>query len=217
MKNYIIALDGPGGSGKTTLAQILADRLGIEYLNTGAMYRAITKYFLDHDIKEGDSLDLNQVFAQVKIDLAGGRVFLNGEDVSEVIREDEVTKNVSRVSAIREVREFLVSQQREIAKDRSFILDGRDIGTVVFPNAKYKFFLTASPEVRARRRFDQNESSLSLEEIQRDIERRDRYDSTREVSPLKRADDAILIDTSDLSIEETVEKILSYIGEEDVL
>ncbi len=211
---YIIALDGPSGSGKSTIAQKLSDRLGIEYLNTGSMYRAVTKYFLDNEI------DLDKIIKNlenIQIDFNEGAIFLNGDDVSKEIRSDIVTKNVSWVSANEDVRRKLVDMQRQIAQNTSFILDGRDIGTVVFPNAKYKFFLTASPRVRAMRRFEQNESSLSLDELEKSIIARDEYDSSRETSPLRKAEDAHLIDNSDLNIEETIEAILNMMDGEDVI
>lgn len=214
---YIIALDGPSGSGKSTIAQELSERLGIEYLNTGSMYRAVTKYFLDKNIKESDLDKIVKNLENIQIDFNEGAIFLNGDDVSKEIRSDIVTKNVSWVSANENVRRKLVDMQREIAKNTSFILDGRDIGTVVFPNAKYKFFLTASPRVRAIRRFDQNESDLSLDELEKSIIERDEYDSNRETSPLRKAEDACLIDNSDLNIEETIDMILDKMDSEDVI
>ncbi|EGC82432.1 putative cytidylate kinase [Anaerococcus prevotii ACS-065-V-Col13] len=147
----------------------------------------------------------------IDIKIVDGEVFLNGENVSNEIRGDLVTKNVSWVSANQKVREKLVSLQRDIAKDTSFVLDGRDIGTVVFPDAKYKFFLTASPKVRAIRRFEQNESSLSVDELEESIIARDKYDSSRKTSPLKKAQDAILIDNSNMTIDETLEAIISKV------
>lgn len=214
---YIIALDGPSGSGKSTIAQKLSESLGIEYLNTGSMYRAVTKYFLDNDIKERDLDKIIENLENIQIDFNEGAIFLNGDDVSNEIRSDLVTKNVSWVSANEKVREKLVDMQRQIAKNTSFILDGRDIGTVVFPNAKYKFFLTASPRVRALRRFEQNESDLSLDELEKSIIKRDEYDSNRETSPLRKAEDACLIDNSDLNIEETIDMILDMMDSEDVI
>ncbi|MGO3018024.1 MAG: (d)CMP kinase [Anaerococcus sp.] len=214
---YIIALDGPSSSGKSTLAKKLADKLEIEYLNTGSMYRAVTKYFLDKGIIEGDLIDFDNIFSKINIEFEKNKIFLNGEDVTEEIRNDKITNNVSWVSSIREVREFLVESQRQIAKDTSFILDGRDIGTVVFPNARYKFFLTASPRIRAQRRFNQGEIDKSLDEIEKDIIKRDKYDSNREVSPLKRADDAIEIDNSDLTIDQTIDLMLEKMDGKNAL
>ncbi|WP_058990315.1 (d)CMP kinase [Anaerococcus rubeinfantis] len=216
MSNFIIALDGPSGSGKSTIANILAKKLKISYLNTGSMYRALTLYFLENGIENEDQIDLN-LLKNIKIDINGDRVFLNGKDVSEEIRNKIVTENVSWVSSIPLVRKYLVDLQRKISENKSIILDGRDIGTVVFPNAKYKFFLVASSEIRAKRRYEQNEIDKSLEEIQKDIEKRDYIDSHREISPLKKADDAIEIDSSNLTIDETIDEILEKMDKEDVL
>ncbi|PMC82669.1 (d)CMP kinase [Anaerococcus hydrogenalis] len=216
MNNFIIALDGPSGSGKSTIANLLAKKLKISYLNTGSMYRALTLYLLENNIKKSDDFDKN-ILENINIDINKDKVFLNGKDVSKEIRDKEVTENVSWVSSMPEVREYLVEMQRNISNNKSIILDGRDIGTVVFPNAKYKFYLTASSYVRAKRRFDQNEIDKSFEEIKEDIEKRDYLDSHREISPLKKADDAIEIDSSDLTIAQTIDKIIENMDKEDVL
>lgn len=216
MNNFIIALDGPSGSGKSTIANLLAKKLKISYLNTGSMYRALTLYLLENNIKKTDDFDKN-ILENINIDINKDKVFLNGEDVSKEIRDKEVTENVSWVSSMPEVREYLVEMQRNISNNKSIILDGRDIGTVVFPNAKYKFYLTASSFVRAKRRFDQKEIAKSFEEIKEDIEKRDYLDSHRKISPLKKADDAIKIDSSDLTIAQTIDKIIENMDKEDVL
>ncbi|MFQ9999030.1 MAG: (d)CMP kinase [Anaerococcus obesiensis] len=216
MSNFIIALDGPSGSGKSTIANILAKKLKISYLNTGSMYRAVTLFFLENNIKKSDKIDID-LLRKINIDIKGDKVFLNEKDVSEKIRNKELTENVSWVSSIFLVRKYLVDMQRKISQNKSIILDGRDIGTVVFPNAKYKFFLVASSEVRAKRRYEQNEIDKSLEEIQKDIEKRDYLDSHREISPLKKAEDAIEIDSSNLTIDETIEEIINKMDKEDVL
>lgn len=216
MNNFIIALDGPSGSGKSTIANLLAKKLKISYLNTGSMYRALTLYLLENNIKKTDDFDKN-ILENINIDINKDKVFLNGKDVSKEIRDKEVTENVSWVSSMPEVREYLVEMQRNISNNKSIILDGRDIGTVVFPNAKYKFYLTASSYVRAKRRFDQKEIAKSFEEIKEDIEKRDYLDSHREISPLKKADDAIEIDSSDLTIAQTIDKIIENMDKEDVL
>lgn len=216
MSNFIIALDGPSGSGKSTIANILAKKLKISYLNTGSMYRAVTLFFLENNIKKSDKIDID-LLRKINIDIKEDRVFLNEKDVSDKIRNKEVTENVSWVSSISLVRKYLVDMQRKISQNKSIILDGRDIGTVVFPNAKYKFFLVASSEVRAKRRYEQNEIDKPLEEIQKDIEKRDYLDSHREISPLKKAEDAIEIDSSNLTIDETIEEIINKMDKEDVL
>lgn len=216
MSNFIIALDGPSGSGKSTIANILAKKLKISYLNTGSMYRAVTLFFLENNIKKSDKIDID-LLRKINIDIKEDKVFLNEKDVSEKIRNKEVTENVSWVSSIFLVRKYLVDMQRKISQNKSIILDGRDIGTVVFPNAKYKFFLVASSEVRAKRRYEQNEIDKPLEEIQKDIEKRDYLDSHREISPLKKAEDAIEIDSSNLTIDETIEEIINKMDKEDVL
>ena len=216
MSNFIIALDGPSGSGKSTIANILAKKLKISYLNTGSMYRAVTLFFLENNIKKSDKIDID-LLRKINIDIKGDKVFLNEKDVSDKIRNKEVTENVSWVSSIFLVRKYLVDMQRKISQNKSIILDGRDIGTVVFPNAKYKFFLVASSEVRAKRRYEQNEIDKPLEEIQKDIEKRDYLDSHRKISPLKKAEDAIEIDSSYLTIDETIEEIINKMDKEDVL
>ncbi|MDU6547708.1 (d)CMP kinase, partial [Anaerococcus vaginalis] len=197
-------------------ANILAKKLKISYLNTGSMYRAVTLFFLENNIKKSDKIDID-LLRKINIDIKEDKVFLNEKDVSDKIRNKEVTENVSWVSSIFLVRKYLVDMQRKISQNKSIILDGRDIGTVVFPNAKYKFFLVASSEVRAKRRYEQNEIDKSLEEIQKDIEKRDYLDSHREISPLKKAEDAIEIDSSNLTIDETIEEIINKMDKEDVL
>ena len=183
---YIIAVDGPSGSGKSTISQIIAKKLNIEYLNTGLMYRAVTKYFLDNNLDEQtDDEILKRILEEISIDFKDNRLLLNGIDVTDKLRNDEVTANVSWVSARSYVREKMVDLQRKIAENTSFILDGRDIGSVVFPDAKYKFYLTASAITRAKRRFDQGESDMTIEEIEKAIIKRDNYDSNRKVAPLK--------------------------------
>mgnify|MGYP000171140511 FL=1 len=215
---YILAIDGPSGSGKSTISVKLAEILKIEYLNTGSMYRAVTKYFLDNNIKDDASdLKILEALDDIKINFIDNDIYINGKNVEGDIRSDLITKNVSWVSANGLVRQRLVEMQREIANEKSFVLDGRDIGTVVFPDAKYKFYLTANAHQRALRRFFQNESGLSIDELEKTIIQRDLYDSTRAISPLKKADDAIEIDNSNQTIEETVKTILDSMEKDDVL
>ena len=219
MKKLTIAIDGPASSGKSTIAKEVAQRLGIAYVDTGAMYRGITLALIEQKISFDDVDKIVELMKQIKMEFKiieeSQHLFIEGEDVSEKIRSVEVTENVSEVAAIPEVRKHLVSLQQRMAEASSVVMDGRDIGTVVLPNAPYKFFFTASPHVRALRRYKENMSkgltSQSLTEIEAAIIERDRYDSTREHSPLRKADDAILVDTSDLTIDETVEKIIQNV------
>lgn len=210
MDNFIVAIDGPAGSGKSTIAKILAKRYGFTYLDTGAMYRMVTLHILEKGIGSSDREGIIETLDDIVLDIQGNRFFLNGRDVSETIRTPEVTGNVSPVSAIKEVREKLVDLQRKIGVGKKVILDGRDIGTVVFPKADLKIFLVASPDERAKRRLKEFESKgieTSYQEVLNAIVERDHIDSTRKESPLKKAEDAVEIDTSSLTIEEVVRKI----------
>lgn len=206
-----IALDGPAGSGKSTIAKILAKDYNILYLDTGAMYRAcaLKALRLGIDVKNGDEVEKILSLLQIKVEYKDGkqRTLLDGEDVSEAIRENVVSMASSCISAHPSVRVKMVEMQREIARSMSCVLDGRDIGSVVLPNAKFKFFITADSEVRALRRFKELEArgeSVDFEKLHNEIRLRDKQDSERKVSPLVCADDAIIIDTSDMSIEEVV-------------
>ena len=211
----IIAFDGPAGSGKSTIAKIISEKLGITYLDTGAMYRAVTLYFLENNVDFNDENQVKINLEKIELEFINDKLYLNNKDVSAQIREKNVNDHVSLVSAIRIVREKMVDLQRKMSGKKSVVLDGRDIGTVVFPNADYKFYVTASVDVRARRRYEEELqkgiSNLSFDEVKKSMENRDYIDSNREVTPLRKADDAIEIDTSDMSIEEVLEKILSYI------
>lgn len=211
----IIAFDGPAGSGKSTIAKIISEKLGITYLDTGAMYRAVTLYFLENNVDFNDENQVKINLEKIELEFINDKLYINNKDVSVQIREKNVNDNVSFVSAIRIVREKMVDLQRKMSGKKSVVLDGRDIGTVVFPNADYKFYVTASVDVRARRRYEEELqkgiSNLSFDEVKKSMENRDYIDSNREVTPLRKADDAIEIDTSDMSIEEVLEKILSYI------
>ena len=215
-----VAIDGPASSGKSTISKFIAKETGFLYLDTGAMYRATTLAFLRNNISVDDASAIDELLENLVINFknteVGQLVFLNGEDVTREIRDLEVTRNVSEVSAIKAVRVKLVQMQREIAENHSIIMDGRDIGTVVLPNAELKIFLVASVKERALRRFRENQEKgieLSLEKLEEEIAHRDFLDSTRKESPLKKADDAIEIDTTSLSIQEVVSKITNLIQE----
>lgn len=216
MKNYIIALDGPAGSGKSTIAKVIAKNFGLTYLDTGAMYRMVALYILENNIDFNNVADVENILNNIKVDIIDDKFILNGKDVSLEIRTPEVTKIVSPVSAIKAVRVKLVDLQREISKGKKVILDGRDIGTVVFPNADLKIFLVASPEERAKRRVKDYASKGITEDFKtvlKDILERDHTDSTRKESPLKKAEDALEVDTSFLNIEESVQTISNLIKE----
>lgn len=207
----IIAIDGPSGSGKSSTAKQVAKSLGFIYLDTGAMYRAAAVGILRSGIDPQDEISVAKTVKGMAVNLRDGRVYLNGDDVTLAIREDATNKAVTPVSANPAVRDLMVEKQREIAADHDVVMEGRDIGTVVFPEAEYKFFLIADPEVRAARRLKESTEDLSLEEIKADLLRRDQEDSSRSHSPLRKAADAIEIDTSNLTFDEQVDKILSFI------
>lgn len=216
--DYKIAIDGPASSGKSTIAKILADKYSLVYVDTGAMYRTLTYLALKNNIPVTNEDLLLKLLKETTISFKkikeGQLVFADDEDVTEAIRSHEVTNNVSKVSAFAKVREELVSRQQEIAKDTGVVMDGRDIGTVVLPNADVKIFLVASVEERAERRYLENQAKgidSDFERLKQEIIARDDYDSNREVSPLKQASDAVRLDTTSLSIEEVVEKCMNII------
>ena len=216
MREFIVTVDGPAGSGKSTIAKIIAKKYGFTYLDTGAMYRMIALYALENSISLDDTEAVEDMLKNTKLDIIGNQFFLNGKDVSKEIRTPRVSAIVSPVSAIKEVRVKLVDLQREISKGKSVILDGRDIGTVVFPNGDVKIFLVASPEERAKRRLKEYEEKgveADYESVLASIKERDYLDSTRKESPLKKAEDAHEIDSSTMSIDEVVEAISKYIDE----
>ena len=215
MNNLVIAVDGPAGAGKSTIAKIIADRLNINYIDTGAMYRAITYKCLKNNIDINNEEEVIKIAKNTEIDFRDNNLYLDKEVIKEEIRTMEVSNNVSNVAKIKEVRYLMVDVQREIGQRNSVILDGRDIGSYVFPNADYKFFLVATPEERGMRRFKElteNGYETSLEEIIKDIIKRDEIDSNREFAPLVKADDAIEIDTTGKSINEVVESVLSKVS-----
>jgi cytidylate kinase len=217
----IIAIDGPSGAGKSTLGRRLARELGLLYVDTGAMYRAAALAVVRANVNATDADEVARVAARAHIELAGDpdslRVMLEGRDVSAEIRTEQITRLSSVISAIPEVRRDLVRRQREMgARGGGVVLDGRDIGTVVFPQANVKFFLTAVPEERAKRRFDQDhakEPDLTFQDTLADINTRDERDSTRADSPLRIAEDAVVIDTTDLSVEQVFARMLEVVRE----
>jgi CMP/dCMP kinase len=219
MRPPIIAIDGPSASGKSTLGRMLARALNLLYVDTGSMYRAVALAVIESSINANDDVAVSSLASRIHIDLEGDpdslRVFLEGRDVTDKIRSEEVTHMSSIISAIPAVRRSMVARQRELGR-RGAVLNGRDIGTVVFPEAEVKFFLTASPQERAERRYKEErsqEARVSIEETFADISERDRRDSTRADSPLKIADDAIVVDSTGLAVQEVLEKMLAAVRE----
>ncbi len=210
-KIQLIAIDGPSGAGKSSAAKKIAEALSWDYLDTGAMYRATALALLRAGVGLEDEAALFKVLGSMRLEQLGTRIFLNDEDVSEAVRSHEITQFVTPVSADGRVREVLVEQQRSIGQRGGFVVDGRDIGTVVFPNAVLKIYLTASVKARAQRRFMEQEAkgnAMTLDEVAADIQRRDHADSTRAVAPLRKADDAVELDSSNLTLDEVVAKIV---------
>ena len=210
----IIAIDGPAGSGKSTTAKIIADKLKISYLDTGAMYRAVTAYFIDNNYSV-DSDNMYSIMDSIIIEFHESSVLLNNQDFTYRLRDNDVSSLVSKISSNKIVRDRMVLIQRNISENKSIVVDGRDIGTVVFPNADYKFFITAGIKERASRRYRELKlkgREVELINIERQIEERDYLDSTRKNSPLKKADGAIVIDTTHLHLEEQVNTILKIIN-----
>ena len=209
-----IAVDGPSGAGKSTIAKAVAAELGIDYIDTGAMYRAIGYKMKLEGIEDGVDARFVQVLDDTDIDFADGDIILDGETVNDLIRTPEMSECASRFSAIPAVRAKLVELQRGMGMKKSVIMDGRDIGTNVLKDAEYKFFLTATAEERAERRYKELKEkgeNISFEEVLEDIKQRDYRDMTRELNPLKKADDALEVDTTGLSIEEVTDRIVKEI------
>ncbi len=221
MKKIVIAIDGFSSCGKSTMAKDLAKEIGYIYIDSGAMYRAVTLYCIEHDLFDPDGSirtealrqHMDEIHITFRIDTATQRLhtFLNGKDVEEQIRTLEVSSKVSPVSALDFVRHALVRQQQDMGKDKGIVMDGRDIGTAVFPDAELKIFVTASPQIRAKRRYDElcaKGQKASFEDILHNVEERDRIDQTRTVSPLRKAEDAILLDNSNLTLSEQKDWLL---------
>lgn len=219
-EHFSIAIDGPSAAGKSTVARSLAQQLGIYHVDTGALYRAIGYYVLKKGLNPADSADvvplLDDIGIQLRFEGARQHILLNGEDVSEDIRLPEVSMAASNVSAIPEVRAFLLELQRSLARRYSVVMDGRDIGTVVLPDAQVKFFLTAAPETRARRRmleYLQKGRQVDFQQLLDETIRRDHSDSSRATAPLRRANDAIEVDSTLLSLDETIARMISAVKE----
>ena len=224
-KKIVIAIDGHSSCGKSTMAKTLARILGYNYIDSGAMYRAVTLFALRNNWIVNGKFDVEKIISglkDIKITFRWDEktekntTFLNGENIEDKIRKLEVSQNVSPISAIAEVRKELVKQQRENGKNKGIVMDGRDIGTVVFPDAELKIFMTAAPEIRAQRRFlELKEKGLDVnfDEIINNVKGRDKIDSSREISPLKKADDAIILDNSNLTREEQLQWALEKVKE----
>lgn len=220
MNAFSVAIDGPSGAGKSTIAKRLAKELNFLYVDTGAMYRSIGLYVSRKGLDAASAVEVTPLLSEIKLALAyingEQRIFLNGEDVSLAIRTEEGSKNASKVSAIPAVRTFLLDFQRSFAKQNRILMDGRDIGTVVLPEADVKIFLTASAEARAQRRYKEQVErgeDVSFEAVLAAIRKRDEADSSRATAPLKAAEDAIVVDTTNLTLDESISKILGIIKE----
>ena len=217
-----IAIDGPAGAGKSSIAKALSKRLGYIYIDTGAMYRAVALFFVENNVSDGTDSRIESLLEKLEISIkyedGAQKVILNGEDITGKLRLEEIGKLASKFSAIGSVREKLVALQRKLAQKENVVMDGRDIGTVVLPNADLKIYLSASPKVRAKRRYlellEKGHTDLDINDIEDEIIKRDEADMNREISPLKQADDAYYLDSSDMTLEEVVSKILSMVKEE---
>jgi cytidylate kinase len=217
---FAIALDGPAGAGKSTIARKVAEHYNILYLDTGAMYRAMGWKAVNSDVSLRDDKAVEEMLCKTKLDVrflhGSQHVYIDDQDVSDLIRTPEMSKAASDISALKCVRLHLVTLQRQLAKTQPLVIDGRDIGTYVLPNAPWKFFLTASTEERAQRRLLQlrasGDNKTSLEEVVEDINYRDKQDSSREIAPLRQADDAIVVDTTHLTISQVIDTITKKIG-----
>ncbi len=215
-KRVCIAIDGPAAAGKSTISKIVAKKLGYTYIDTGAMYRAVTYYVMKKGVDPKDEAASVALINEIKIELRpDGKVFCNDEDVTRVIREPSVSGNVSYIASYKDIRLALVDQQRRMSNKVSVVMDGRDIGTYVLPHADVKIFMIASVEERAKRRYKENMEkgiACTFEDIVADVEKRDRIDSSRAFAPLKPAEDSVLLDTTPYSIDEVVEKVLEIVN-----
>lgn len=214
---YSVTVDGPSGSGKSTVCKLISNILNIEYLDTGSMYRSLAYFCLKKNINLEDEEEVMHVLNNLDITFESSKIKVNGEFLRDKIRTNDVSMAASKVSAYYSVRERLVEIQRQIASNKAIIIDGRDAGTNILKNADYKFYLDASPEVRAKRRFNEQKDDSSYETILKDIKLRDEQDKNRKYAPLKRAEDAVYINSDDMNIDEVVEKIIEIIRGRNVL
>ena len=214
-KIFSIAVDGPAGAGKSTIARKASEILKVEYIDTGAMYRALTLKVLRNNLDPKNKKDVIEILGDTDIDFVDGHIYLDGELVDQDIRDNIINKNVSYIALIKEVRDGMVLLQRKMAQKKSVIMDGRDITTIVLPDADFKIFITASVEERSRRRYkeliEKGNKDITLEQIMLDIQKRDDIDSNREIAPLRKADDAYLLDTTENTIDESVNIVVSLI------
>lgn len=221
MKHVSIAIDGPAGAGKSTVAKIVAEKLGFQYIDTGAMYRAYTLKILDSGIDPTDEGRVLTLLESTNIDFRDNRIFLDEAPVDEEIREGRITRNVSYIASYKAVREKMVRLQQDMSTRKSVVMDGRDITTVVLPDADFKFFVTATAEERGRRRYleltGKGVEGITLEDTIADIKRRDTFDSTREESPLTKTEDSYLVDTTYMAIEEAVEHIIAIVNNKNYM
>lgn len=214
---YSVTVDGPSGSGKSTVCKLISNILNIEYLDTGSMYRSLAYFCLKENINLEDEEEVMHVLNNLEITFESSKIKVNGEFLRDKIRTNDVSMAASKVSTYYSVRERLVEIQRQIASNKAIIIDGRDAGTNILKNADYKFYLDASPEVRAKRRFNEQKDDSSYETILKDIKLRDEQDKNRKYAPLKRAEDAVYINSDDMNIDEVVEKIIEIIRGRNVL
>lgn len=208
MSKIIVAVDGPSGTGKSSTSKLLADKLNFQYIDSGSLYRAVTYSLLQNDVKPNDIEQIQKITSELDIEFSGENIILNGIDVTDGIRSLDVTNKVSSVSKIKEIREIIVEKLRAYAEENNIVMDGRDIGTVVFPDAKYKFFLVCDLKTRAARRqqdFIDMGVKISLDKIIKELKKRDEIDMTRAVAPLKKAENAVEVDTTNMIIEEQVD------------
>ncbi len=218
--SFIVAIDGPAGSGKGTITKQVGERLGLINIDTGAMFRCVTLDMIQKGIEVEEENKIKEMLNKIEIELKENEeVFLNGQEVTKRIRENDINRFISPVSMIPMVREKLLELQRKMAQGKNIIMEGRDIGTVVFPNADVKIYLDASPEERAKRRVQQNQEkglTTSYEEVLKSIKDRDQKDSTREIAPLRKAEDAIYIDSTNMTIEKVTEEIVKIVKEKSL-